>query len=276
MDLTLEVVSGLVRSTDAFPIDFDDAWQWIGYSEKRAALKVLDNNFIEGIDFLYKGTKSSSGGRPSEWIVLTIDCFKSLAMMAGTPKGREVRRYFLRCEAELDRRREAERKYAEENYAKKLHAATLKVYVLDDPANKKVRGRIFQESFYREIYRLKGYEFTPGKTQHPMWMSQITIDLVYRRLQPGVWDELIKKNPRVRGKRKHCCHQFLSDNIGNLHLKNHLYAVTNTMSGCNSWEQFMAYADKFHPRCSSIQMNILFDLLAQTPEEFEYWNGLVS
>ena len=61
-----------------FPVDLDDAWKWIGCSEKSDAKAVLKNNFEEGVDFLGKGPKTSSGGRPSEWIVLTVDCFKSL------------------------------------------------------------------------------------------------------------------------------------------------------------------------------------------------------
>ena len=41
---------------------------------------------------------SQGGGSGMEDIRLNIDCFKSLGMMAGTQKGKEVRRYFLECE----------------------------------------------------------------------------------------------------------------------------------------------------------------------------------
>ena len=104
--LNLELVFALLKSSESFPIDFDDAWQWIGYSRKAKALRTFKNNFTEGLDFYTKGCKSPTGGRPSEWIVLTVDCFKSFAMMAGTSRGKEVRRYFLQCEAELKRRLE--------------------------------------------------------------------------------------------------------------------------------------------------------------------------
>lgn len=95
------VILEYLNSREEFPIDFDDAWKWIGYSTKQKGLQTLKSNFEEGIDFLTKGLKSSQGGRRSEHIVLTIDCCKSLAMMAGTPKGREVRKYFLECERRL-------------------------------------------------------------------------------------------------------------------------------------------------------------------------------
>ena len=98
MEFSHECAHALVQSTDPFPVDFDQAWQWIGYSTKQKAKSKLTNNFEEDVDFLTKRVKTSTGGRPSESIVLTIDCFKSLGMMAGTQKGKEVRRYFLECE----------------------------------------------------------------------------------------------------------------------------------------------------------------------------------
>ena len=49
--------------------------------------------------------KTPEGGRPSEFIKLTIDCFKSFGMMAGTEKGKEIRRYFLMCERQLKQTR---------------------------------------------------------------------------------------------------------------------------------------------------------------------------
>lgn len=93
-----QLAQSLYNTNDQFPIDFDDAWQWLDYSKKQNAKETLLNNFEEDLDFLRKGVKSATGGRPSEWLVMTIDCFKSMAMMAGTPKGKEVRKYFLECE----------------------------------------------------------------------------------------------------------------------------------------------------------------------------------
>lgn len=104
INLSRDLIFILLESSDDFPIDLDDAYPWIGYSKKQDAKDILTKNFTEGQDFLRRGVKSPSGGRPSEWILLTVDCFKSLSMMAGTDKGREVRKYFLDCESELKKK----------------------------------------------------------------------------------------------------------------------------------------------------------------------------
>ena len=90
----------LCQSDDLHPIDLDDAWQWLGYTEKRSCLDTLKNNFVLGEDFLGLGSKSN-GGRPSEVYLLSVDCFKTLGMMAGTKQGKVIRGYFLKCEREL-------------------------------------------------------------------------------------------------------------------------------------------------------------------------------
>ena len=93
----------LLESQEDFPIDFDDAWRWLGFSTKQKALEKLKANHIEGLEFLTIGLKTSNkkGGRPSEHILLSTDCLKTMGMMAGTEKGREIRRYFLECEHQL-------------------------------------------------------------------------------------------------------------------------------------------------------------------------------
>jgi phage antirepressor YoqD-like protein len=93
-----DVALSLYNSANSHPIDLDDAWHWLGYNQKSDCLSKLKNNFESGLDFSAKRLKSATGGRPSVCIMLTIDCFKSLGMMAGTSQGKEIRKYFLECE----------------------------------------------------------------------------------------------------------------------------------------------------------------------------------
>jgi anti-repressor protein len=99
-----ELAQEYINSNDLFPVDFDNAWQWLGYSTKQKAKTKLENNFDKDLDYNVNQTVKvqNEGGRtvsrPYDAIFLTIDCFKSLAMMAGTSQGKQVRLYFLECE----------------------------------------------------------------------------------------------------------------------------------------------------------------------------------
>ena len=53
----------LVQSDKPFPVDFEQAWRWIGYSTKQKAKNKLTNNFEEEIDFLTEWLKTPTGGR---------------------------------------------------------------------------------------------------------------------------------------------------------------------------------------------------------------------
>ena len=101
----------LYFSDKPFPIDFDDAWQLLGYSTKASAKRKLLKHFEQGFDYVRFNQKVESDNHSSfspqelatlalvDKIMLTADCFKSMGMMAGTEQGKEVRNYFLRCEA---------------------------------------------------------------------------------------------------------------------------------------------------------------------------------
>jgi phage anti-repressor protein len=102
IDFSTETAITLLNSTDEHPVNFDDAWQWLGYSNKQAAKKKLTRNFEENEDYLTKwmNVPHSNGLTASrtEFIYLTVDCLKSLGMMAGTEKGKQIRKYFIECE----------------------------------------------------------------------------------------------------------------------------------------------------------------------------------
>lgn len=98
ISFSAELAQQLMESADGFPVDFDLAWVWAGYSRKERALSKLKKHFIEGLDFSTNYCKTPSGGRPSVSVQVSVECFKHFCMMAGTDKGREVRGYFLECE----------------------------------------------------------------------------------------------------------------------------------------------------------------------------------
>lgn len=103
LPFTVSTAQDLLKSDERFPVDFDDAWKWAGFSSKQMALESLSTYDLNGADrILNLGLKNPDGrGRPSQHIRITIDAFKELCMVANTQKGKEVRRYFLGCEKAL-------------------------------------------------------------------------------------------------------------------------------------------------------------------------------
>ncbi len=108
--------------------------------------------------------------------------------------------------------------------------------------------KTFPTDFYEEIFRLKKWKFDPATMQGPRVISAYTMDIVYKRLAPGIVDELKSKSPPVaKGRRKNKLLQWLTGNVGHPQLRAHIEAVTALMRVSNSWEQFKKFIDKAYP-----------------------------
>jgi len=87
-----------------FVIDLDNVWKWLGFSQKDAAKRVIEKNFV--IDKDYKifapqvggAKKSNRGGHNKEIIMLNVETFKKFCLKAGTKKADEVHDYFIKLE----------------------------------------------------------------------------------------------------------------------------------------------------------------------------------
>jgi phage anti-repressor protein len=100
-EFSLDLAKELVASNDEFPVDFEQAYVWLEYSRKDVAKRAFLNvGFIENVDFkvFHTSAENSQGGRPTEIIKLTVDCFKQWGMVCGNDKGKQIRLYFLECE----------------------------------------------------------------------------------------------------------------------------------------------------------------------------------
>lgn len=97
-----DLAQQLFDSDQVFVVDFDLAWVWLGYTKKSNAKRKLEVNFVKDVDYCSKWSNvahsNGLGASRVEQIMLSIDCFKSLGMMAGTEQGRQIRGYFLDCE----------------------------------------------------------------------------------------------------------------------------------------------------------------------------------
>ena len=110
----------------------------------------------------------------------------------------------------------------------------------------------FPPNFYQEIFRLKGWTYSPlNPMKSPRLVGRITNQIVYERLPPGVLDELRLKNPIVsNNRRKYKHHQFLTEEIGNPHLEKHIASVTTLMRIAPNWKTFERMLEKAFPHPS--------------------------
>jgi phage anti-repressor protein len=107
---SIELAQSLFDSEEQYPVDFNVAWKWLGYSRKDSCLRMLLNNFLENEDFTVSFEPPQDCGlgsfeyvqpQPTINYKLTNDCLKMLGMLAKTEKGKLVRQYFLQCEKTL-------------------------------------------------------------------------------------------------------------------------------------------------------------------------------
>lgn len=107
----------------------------------------------------------------------------------------------------------------------------------------------FPDEFYRQIFRLRGWEWKGMKVNRPQVVAHYTVDLVYNRLLPNIMEELESRMPRTEdGKRKGKLHQLFTDDVGHPALAQHLYAVTALMKASKSWAEFKRMVDAALPK----------------------------
>ena len=109
-------------------------------------------------------------------------------------------------------------------------------------------ARTFPIDFYKEIYRLRGWEFKPWTTKRPSVVANWTDNFVYDRLAPQITQELRKKNPKGDGRRKGKHFQWLSPEHGHPRLKEHLSGVIALLRASETWDQFLISLDRAYPR----------------------------
>ena len=97
-----------------FVIDLDHVWKFLGFTNKANSKILLENVFKENIDYKKsddlidpsikqtnngnKPQKKGRGGHNVKKIFLTIKCFKSMCLKAGTKKADEIHEYYMKLE----------------------------------------------------------------------------------------------------------------------------------------------------------------------------------
>ena len=94
--------------TNDYPINLENVFHMIGFANKGNAKRTLENNFIKDEDYklisiknnvkkqLLRTEKLGGSGILQEDIMLNVDTFKSLCMLAKTDKGKEIRKNYMK------------------------------------------------------------------------------------------------------------------------------------------------------------------------------------
>ena len=107
----------------------------------------------------------------------------------------------------------------------------------------------FPADFYEQMFRLRGLPFPSTSVKRPQYFGNLTNDIVYKRLAPGVLVELKRVTPRNDGGRPTAKYfQSLTTNAGYPKLKEHLGAVVAYMRISKTWDAFMRLLDEQYPR----------------------------
>ena len=106
-------------SKNDFVIDFDNVWNWLGFSSKHKAKELLNKIFVNDKDYKCLLTRlgeqdcitvapepaaaknKTKGGHNKETIMLNINTFKKFCLKAGTKKADEIHDYYIKLETVL-------------------------------------------------------------------------------------------------------------------------------------------------------------------------------
>jgi len=122
----------------------------------------------------------------------------------------------------------------------------LSVYLVEE---RLAWAKRFPDEFYRQIYRLKAWKWPVGRAKTP-YLGHITNDVVYERLPEGVLPKLRELNPVMEdsGRRKFKHHQFLSTDVGQPDLRDHIIQLLPIMRISKDWRTFKKHLDLAFPK----------------------------
>lgn len=111
----------------------------------------------------------------------------------------------------------------------------------------------FPDEFYENIYKLRGWVW-PGMGKNRFSaVAGYTTDLIYDRIAPGLLEELRSKSPKnEKGQRANKLHQWLSEDIGNPLLAQHMHSILmfqrSAIINGYGWQRFVKTVDQVMPK----------------------------
>lgn len=111
----------------------------------------------------------------------------------------------------------------------------------------------FPDEFYENIYKLKSWPWPGMKKNRYSVVAHYTRDLVYQRIAPSLLEELEKKSPKDgKGNRKNKLHQWLTEDIGDPMLAQHIHSLIMfqrlALASGFGWNRFVKMVDQVMPK----------------------------
>jgi hypothetical protein len=124
----------------------------------------------------------------------------------------------------------------------------------------------FPDEFYENIYKIKGWVWPGMQKNRFSIVAHYTRDLVYERLAPGLLAELERKSPKnEKGQRKNKLHDWLTEDVGNPLLAQHLHALImfqrSALANGYGWNKYVTMVNQVMPKRGA---NLELPLLDQT------------
>lgn len=124
----------------------------------------------------------------------------------------------------------------------------------------------FGNEFYQQLFRLRGLDYSKDTVRRPQYFGHLTNDIIYRRLAPGVLEELKNTEPKLSsGKRKGAIHQRFTPEHGHPKLREHLASVTTIMALSGDYDDFKEKLNQRHPPFNE---NLAFNFMNDTGKGF--------
>ena len=115
--------------------------------------------------------------------------------------------------------------------------------------------KTFPEEYYDQLFRLRKLKFPEDTVKRPQYFGMLTNDIVYKRLAPGVLEDLKKSMERGEtGRPKHKLFQRLTPNHGYVKLREHLGFVLALMHMSATYPEFLLKLDVLRPRYGDTMM----------------------
>lgn len=132
--------------------------------------------------------------------------------------------------------------------------------------NKKLASwvKTFPDEYYERLATLRGIKVDDH--HRPQYFGNLTNDLIYSRLAPGVLAELQEKNPPGEsGRRRARHHQWLSRDLGHPALREHIAVTCAFMKISPSYEKLIEQLDHVAPRQRANLYLLSYDQMQPPP-----------